>query len=124
MLKNLSKIITIVGKKNTLVLSKLIPVRFLAIFFELFSIASFLPLMQQAFGGSSISSNESLSKISEVIIKYLFKLTNQKQRIAISKSKNSGFNIISSKNLKKNYNIFSVKKSLNNFIKDNKRNIS
>jgi len=74
MFKNLSKIIFILGKKNALVLSTLILVGLLSIIFELFSIASFLPLMQQAFGGSSISSNESLSKISEVIIKYFTNL--------------------------------------------------
>jgi len=55
---------------NVLVLSTLILVGLLSIFFELFSIASFLPLMQQAFGGDSIFANESLSKISDVLIQY------------------------------------------------------
>ena len=70
MLNNLSKIIVLIGKKNLLILCTLIPIGLFSIFLEIFSIASFLPLMQQGFGGGNISTNNSLSKIAEALINY------------------------------------------------------
>lgn len=70
MFKNLSKILRVIGKKNLLILITLIPMGIFSVFLEIFSIASFLPLMQQGFGGGNISSNDSISKIAETLVNY------------------------------------------------------
>jgi len=68
--KNLFLIFDILGKKNVIYLLILVPVGFLSIILEFFSIFSFLPLIQQSFGENDISSNYYLSKLSRFLIGY------------------------------------------------------
>lgn len=70
MTKNLFLIFDILGKKNVIYLLILVPVGFLSIILEFFSIFSFLPLIQQSFGENDISSNYYLSKLSRFLIGY------------------------------------------------------
>ena len=70
MTKNLFLIFDILGKKNVIYLLILVPVGFLSIILEFFSIFSFLPLIQQSFGENDISSNYYLSRLSRFLIGY------------------------------------------------------
>lgn len=70
MIKNLSKIIKIIGKKNTLLFLTLIPSGFISVVLEFLSIASFLPLMQQIFSSENISTNNTLFAVSRNVINY------------------------------------------------------
>jgi ABC-type bacteriocin/lantibiotic exporter with double-glycine peptidase domain len=69
--KNLLIIFKILGKKNIFFLLSLIPVGIFALIFELFSIATFVPLLQTSFIGNNLYSNEIIYKISTSIISYL-----------------------------------------------------
>ena len=71
MFKNLLKIYQSVGKRNIFLLITLFPVGLVGLFFELFSIFGFIPIFQQGFGGSTISSSESFNLISNKIINYV-----------------------------------------------------
>lgn len=71
MFKNLLIIFKILGKKNIFFLLSLIPVGIVVLIFELFSIASFVPLLQASFIGNNLYSNEVIYKISTSIISYL-----------------------------------------------------
>jgi ABC-type bacteriocin/lantibiotic exporter with double-glycine peptidase domain len=70
MFKNLYKIYIILGKKNLYYILTLIPVGILSIIIEFFSIATFVPLMQQLFGHIGSSPNNIITKFSEIIIIY------------------------------------------------------
>jgi ABC-type bacteriocin/lantibiotic exporter with double-glycine peptidase domain len=69
--KNLLKIYKSIGKKNTFFFITLFPVGLVGLTFELLSIFGFIPIFQQGFGGSIISSSESLNLISNKIINYV-----------------------------------------------------
>ena len=71
MLKNVIRIYKIVGKKNSILLLTLFPVGVIGLIFELLSVISFLPLLQQGFEGSAIISNQTLYKYSTTIISYV-----------------------------------------------------
>ena len=71
MFKNLLKIYQKIGKKNIFLFITLFPVGLVGLFFELFSIFGFIPIFQQGFGGSIITSNESFNLISNKIINYV-----------------------------------------------------
>jgi ABC-type bacteriocin/lantibiotic exporter with double-glycine peptidase domain len=69
--KNLLIIFKILGKKNIFFLLSLIPAGIVVLIFELFSIATFVPLLQASFIGNNLYSNEVIYKISTSIISYL-----------------------------------------------------
>jgi hypothetical protein len=69
--KNLLIIFKILGKKNIFFLFSLIPAGIVVLIFELFSIATFVPLLQAIFLGNNPYSNEIIYKISTSIISYL-----------------------------------------------------
>jgi len=71
LLKNLFRITKNLGKKNFFLFITLLPVGLVGLFFELFSIFGFIPIFQQGFGGTIISSSESLKLISNKIINYV-----------------------------------------------------
>lgn len=71
MFKNLLLIFNILEKKYIFLIFSLIPIGIIGLILELFSIAAFVPLLQQSFLDSNIYSNIKLYKISNLIINYV-----------------------------------------------------